>query len=232
MPASDSGGPLVSRNSAGQYTMAGVVSRGVACGLTDFPGLYANIRHPPYLAWAKNTEAVVGCKDPVFIDQSPSTEPGDSLIFFLLPQQRLQEHKTGQALMLDVLPPTTGLSGSMGGRVLTGASDRFWKRPPGVSPVGSLLGITPVGITPGVSPVNSPGKLSPVKLCPGRRMGQHTMGYLSLKPHSTGIFTPIVSATGGHSRTSTHRPVPPVSSVQVSVLDLGSNNTPEEEARR
>ncbi|XP_042217617.1 clotting factor G beta subunit-like [Homarus americanus] len=51
----DSGGPLVSRNSAGQYTMAGVVSRGVGCGLKDFPGLYANIREEQYLAWVKKT---------------------------------------------------------------------------------------------------------------------------------------------------------------------------------
>ncbi|XP_042217629.1 clotting factor G beta subunit-like isoform X1 [Homarus americanus] len=52
---SDSGGPLVSRNSAGQYTMAGVVSSGVGCGLKDFPGLYANIREEQYLAWVKKT---------------------------------------------------------------------------------------------------------------------------------------------------------------------------------
>ncbi|XP_042217647.1 venom protease-like [Homarus americanus] len=51
----DSGGPLVSRNSAGLYTMAGVVSRGVGCGLKDFPGLYANIREEQYLAWVKKT---------------------------------------------------------------------------------------------------------------------------------------------------------------------------------
>ncbi|KAG7170809.1 Clotting factor B-like 4 [Homarus americanus] len=49
----DSGGPLVLRNSAGQYTMAGVVSRGYGCGHKDFPGLYANIHEEQYLAWVK-----------------------------------------------------------------------------------------------------------------------------------------------------------------------------------
>ncbi|KAK8736615.1 hypothetical protein OTU49_005093 [Cherax quadricarinatus] len=50
----DSGGPIVSRNSAGRFTLAGIVSRGYVCGHKDFPGLYVNIRHSPYLAWIKN----------------------------------------------------------------------------------------------------------------------------------------------------------------------------------
>ncbi|XP_069195458.1 venom protease-like isoform X2 [Procambarus clarkii] len=49
----DSGGPIVTRNPDGRFTLAGIVSRGHGCGLKDFPGLYANLHHPPYLAWIK-----------------------------------------------------------------------------------------------------------------------------------------------------------------------------------
>ncbi|XP_069176437.1 proclotting enzyme-like [Procambarus clarkii] len=49
----DSGGPIVSRNPYGRFTLAGVVSSGNECGLKGFPGLYVNLRHPPYLAWIK-----------------------------------------------------------------------------------------------------------------------------------------------------------------------------------
>ncbi|XP_071537119.1 clotting factor G beta subunit-like [Panulirus ornatus] len=49
----DSGGPIVSRGLSGRYTLAGIVSRGYGCGLKDFPGLYVNLRYPPYLAWIK-----------------------------------------------------------------------------------------------------------------------------------------------------------------------------------
>lgn len=49
----DSGGPIVSRGLSGRYTLAGVVSRGLGCGLKDFPGLYVNLRYPPYLVWIK-----------------------------------------------------------------------------------------------------------------------------------------------------------------------------------
>ncbi|KAK8406189.1 hypothetical protein O3P69_007129 [Scylla paramamosain] len=49
----DSGGPLVSQDARGSYVLAGVVSRGYGCGHKDYPGLYANLRYPPYLAWIK-----------------------------------------------------------------------------------------------------------------------------------------------------------------------------------
>ncbi|XP_069184040.1 venom protease isoform X1 [Procambarus clarkii] len=49
----DSGGPIVTRNPDGRFTLAGIVSRGYGCGLKDFPGLYVNLHHPPYLAWIK-----------------------------------------------------------------------------------------------------------------------------------------------------------------------------------
>ncbi|KAK8720211.1 hypothetical protein OTU49_013514, partial [Cherax quadricarinatus] len=49
----DSGGPLVGLHSAGYYTLAAVVSRGYGCGHKDYPGLYVNLRNPPYLAWIK-----------------------------------------------------------------------------------------------------------------------------------------------------------------------------------
>ncbi|XP_068209796.1 venom protease-like [Palaemon carinicauda] len=50
----DSGGPIVSRDSQNRYTVAGVVSVGYGCGDREFPGLYANVRTPEYLAWVKN----------------------------------------------------------------------------------------------------------------------------------------------------------------------------------
>ncbi|XP_068237468.1 venom protease-like isoform X2 [Palaemon carinicauda] len=50
----DSGGPIVSRDSKNRYTVAGVVSVGYGCGDREFPGLYANVRRPEYLAWVKN----------------------------------------------------------------------------------------------------------------------------------------------------------------------------------
>ncbi|XP_063850050.1 trypsin-5-like [Scylla paramamosain] len=49
----DSGGPLVSKDANGRFVLAGIVSRGYGCGHEDYPGLYASIRHPPYLAWIK-----------------------------------------------------------------------------------------------------------------------------------------------------------------------------------
>lgn len=49
----DSGGPLVSKDASGRFVLAGIVSRGYGCGHEDYPGLYANLRHPPYLAWIK-----------------------------------------------------------------------------------------------------------------------------------------------------------------------------------
>ncbi|XP_069184936.1 venom protease isoform X2 [Procambarus clarkii] len=49
----DSGGPIVTQNSVGRYTLAGIVSRGYGCGHKDFPGLYVNMRHPQHLAWVK-----------------------------------------------------------------------------------------------------------------------------------------------------------------------------------
>ncbi|XP_071537043.1 venom protease-like [Panulirus ornatus] len=49
----DSGGPIVYLNSAGRYTLAGIVSRGFGCGLKDYPGLYVNLHQPNYLAWIK-----------------------------------------------------------------------------------------------------------------------------------------------------------------------------------
>nr|XP_045588247.1 clotting factor G beta subunit-like [Procambarus clarkii] len=49
----DSGGPIVTRNPYGRFTLAGLVSSGNECGLKGFPGLYVNLRHPPYLAWIK-----------------------------------------------------------------------------------------------------------------------------------------------------------------------------------
>ncbi|KAK8376886.1 hypothetical protein O3P69_010078 [Scylla paramamosain] len=51
----DSGGPLVSQDENGSYVLAGIVSRGYGCGHKDYPGLYANMRHPAYLAWIKKT---------------------------------------------------------------------------------------------------------------------------------------------------------------------------------
>ncbi|KAK8406196.1 hypothetical protein O3P69_007131 [Scylla paramamosain] len=49
----DSGGPLVTQDSRGRYVAAGVVSQGFGCGHKDYPGLYANLHHPAYLAWIK-----------------------------------------------------------------------------------------------------------------------------------------------------------------------------------
>ncbi|MPC40557.1 Clotting factor B [Portunus trituberculatus] len=49
----DSGGPLVSEDANERFVLAGIVSRGYGCGHEDYPGLYANIRHPAYLAWIK-----------------------------------------------------------------------------------------------------------------------------------------------------------------------------------
>ncbi|XP_050721195.1 clotting factor G beta subunit-like [Eriocheir sinensis] len=49
----DSGGPLVTEDARGHFLLAGIISRGYGCGHKDYPGLYANLRHPPYLAWIK-----------------------------------------------------------------------------------------------------------------------------------------------------------------------------------
>ncbi|XP_066948202.1 venom protease-like isoform X2 [Macrobrachium rosenbergii] len=49
----DSGGPIVSKDARNRYTLAGVVSLGYGCGDRDYPGLYANVRRPEYLAWIK-----------------------------------------------------------------------------------------------------------------------------------------------------------------------------------
>ncbi|XP_069980483.1 venom protease-like isoform X2 [Penaeus vannamei] len=49
----DSGGPAVYLNTRGRYTLAGIVSVGVGCALREYPGLYANVRQPQYLAWIK-----------------------------------------------------------------------------------------------------------------------------------------------------------------------------------
>ncbi|XP_050710961.1 clotting factor G beta subunit-like [Eriocheir sinensis] len=49
----DSGGPLMSLDTRGYFVLAGIVSRGYGCGHKDYPGLYANLRHPPYLDWIK-----------------------------------------------------------------------------------------------------------------------------------------------------------------------------------
>ncbi|XP_045129243.1 clotting factor G beta subunit-like [Portunus trituberculatus] len=50
----DSGGPLVTRDFRGRFVLAGIVMQGNGCGNKDFPGLYVNMRYPPYLAWVKN----------------------------------------------------------------------------------------------------------------------------------------------------------------------------------
>ncbi|MPC40559.1 Clotting factor B [Portunus trituberculatus] len=49
----DSGGPLVTQDAQGRFVLAGIVSRGYGCGHKDYPGLYVNIRHKPYLTWIK-----------------------------------------------------------------------------------------------------------------------------------------------------------------------------------
>ncbi|XP_050710775.1 clotting factor G beta subunit-like [Eriocheir sinensis] len=49
----DSGGPLVSQDTSGRFVLAAIVSKGYGCGHKDYPGLYANLRNPPYLAWIK-----------------------------------------------------------------------------------------------------------------------------------------------------------------------------------
>lgn len=50
----DSGGPLVTQDANGRFMLAGIISRGYGCGHKNYPGLYVNLRHPPYLAWIKN----------------------------------------------------------------------------------------------------------------------------------------------------------------------------------
>ncbi|XP_066982153.1 clotting factor G beta subunit-like [Macrobrachium rosenbergii] len=49
----DSGGPVTYLNEEKKYVLAGVVSLGYGCGLSEFPGIYADVRHPPYLSWIK-----------------------------------------------------------------------------------------------------------------------------------------------------------------------------------
>ncbi|XP_066939822.1 venom protease-like [Macrobrachium rosenbergii] len=49
----DSGGPVTYLNEEKKYVLAGVVSRGYGCGLSEFPGIYADVRHAPYLSWIK-----------------------------------------------------------------------------------------------------------------------------------------------------------------------------------
>ncbi|XP_064112633.1 venom protease-like [Macrobrachium nipponense] len=49
----DSGGPVTYLNKERKYVLAGVVSRGYGCGLSEFPGIYADVRHAPYLSWIK-----------------------------------------------------------------------------------------------------------------------------------------------------------------------------------
>jgi len=49
----DSGGPLMIRSRNNLYYLTGVVSHGAGCGLKDYPGLYAPLHNPAYLAWIK-----------------------------------------------------------------------------------------------------------------------------------------------------------------------------------
>ncbi|XP_042868135.1 venom protease-like [Penaeus japonicus] len=49
----DSGGPAVYADGSGRFTAAGIISAGNGCALQDFPGLYTDVKHPPYLAWIR-----------------------------------------------------------------------------------------------------------------------------------------------------------------------------------
>ena len=53
----DSGGPLMIKspddNGRDLYYLTGVISHGPGCGLKEYPGLYAPLHNPAYLAWIK-----------------------------------------------------------------------------------------------------------------------------------------------------------------------------------
>jgi len=61
----DSGGPLVFKDGGGNYDQIGVVSWGVGCGSSGYPGVYTRVNK--YLSWIeKNTADGVYCKGFVF----------------------------------------------------------------------------------------------------------------------------------------------------------------------
>ena len=50
----DSGGPLMIESpDDDKFYLTGVVSHGAGCGLKEYPGLYAPLHNPAYLAWIK-----------------------------------------------------------------------------------------------------------------------------------------------------------------------------------
>ena len=57
----DTGGPLVTPTSEGKWTLIGVTSYGLGCGLKDYPGVYARVTSA--LDWIYNVTNTEPCPD-------------------------------------------------------------------------------------------------------------------------------------------------------------------------